>query len=110
MSKRHRHRRKKAPPIKRGQKTFTIAVEAQPMVVSYEPRWLNSGYAHFKFQSPHKPARRIPVSETGYLSHFATTDDVKAAGSPQDFAREFVLAVLRSKQSRPCDPRQLTLF
>ena len=80
------------------------------MVVSYEPRWLKSNWAHFEFRSPHKPARRIPVSDTGYLSHFASMEDVKEARSPKNFAREFVLAVLRSKKARPEDPRQLALF
>jgi hypothetical protein len=103
-------RRKKARPAKARRSTFRITVEAQPMVVSYDPRWLKSNYAHFEFRSPHRPARRIPVSETGYKSHFATMDDVKAAGGPQGFAREFAFAVLRSKQSRPDDPRQLMLF
>jgi hypothetical protein len=103
-------RRKRARPLKARRSTFKIAVEAQPMVVSYQPRWRKSGYAHFEFRSPHKPARRIPVSETGYKSHFATMDDVKAAGGPRGFVREFVFAVLRPKQSRPDDPRQLALF
>jgi hypothetical protein len=103
-------RRKKARPAKPGRKTFTITVEAQPMLVSYEARWRRSGYAHFEFRSPQNPARRIPVSETGYKSHFATMDDVKAAGGPHGFAREFAFASLRSKQSRPEDPRQLALF
>jgi len=103
-------RRKKGLPAKRERKTFTITVEAQPMLVSYEPRWLKSDYAHFEFRSPHKPARRIPVSETGYLSHFASVEDVKAAKSPQDIAREVAFALHRSKQSRPEDPRQLSLF
>lgn len=101
-------RRKKARPAKARRKTFTKTVEAQPMVVSYQP--LRSGYGHFEFRSPHKPPRRIPVSETGYRGHFASLEDVKEAQSPQDFAREFALALLRSKQSRREDPRQLALF
>ena len=101
-------RRRKARPAKAGRKTFTITVEAQPMVVSYQP--LRSGYGHFEFRSPYKPPRRIPVSETGYRSHFASMADVKESRSPQDFAREYALALLCSKQSRPEDPRQLALF
>jgi len=103
-------RRKKASPVKRGRKTFTITVEAQPMVVSYEPRWLKSDYAHFEFRSPHKPARRIPLGETGYLSHLAPMEEVKDAKSPQDFAREEALALLRSRR-RACDAtNELPLF
>jgi hypothetical protein len=101
-------RRTKARPAKMAGNTFIITVEAQPMVVSYQP--LRSGYGHFEFRSPHKPPRRIPVSETGYHSYFASIEDVKEARSPQDFAREFASALLRSKQSRPEDPRQLALF
>jgi hypothetical protein len=101
-------RRKKASPAKSGRKTFTITVEAQPMVVSYQP--LKSGFGHFEFRSPHEPPRRIPVSDTGYHSYFASMRIVKASRSPQDFAREVAFALLRSKQSRPEDPRQLSLF
>jgi hypothetical protein len=103
-------RRRKALPVKRRPKTFTITVEAQPMVVSYEPNWLKSGNAHFVFRSPHNPPQRIPVSDTGYLSHFVAMEDVRGSRSPQDFARAFVLASLDSKPSRPADPRQLALF
>lgn len=103
-------RRRKAPPAKRRRMTFRLTVEAQPMIVSYEPRWRNSGYVHFEFRSPHKPARRIPVSETGYLSHFATTEEMREARNPHDFARGFVAAYLQSKLSRRPDPRQLALF
>ena len=109
MSKKQQ-RRKKAIPAKRRKMTFRIVVEAQPMLVTYEPHWLKSDYAHFEFRSPHKPARRIPISETGYKSHFASTEDVKNARSPETFARELVFSFLDSKQARSDDPRQLALF
>jgi hypothetical protein len=103
-------RRRKASPRKHRRETFTITVEAQPMIVSYEPNWLKSGNAHFVFRSPHNPPQRIPVSDTGYLSHFAAMEDVRQARSPHNFARAFVLAALDSKPTRPADPRQLALF
>lgn len=103
-------RRKKARGAKRRKLTFTIVVEAQPMLVAYEPRGLAAGYAHFEFRSLHNPPSRIPVSETGYLSHFAATRDVTRARSPQNYARAVVLAKLNSTQTRPRDPRQLPLF
>jgi hypothetical protein len=103
-------RRKQATPRKRRKTMFKIVVEAQPMLVSYEPRWRGSGFAHFEFRSPHKPARRIPVSETGYKSLFARMDDVSQLESPQAFVRAHVCAILDAKRSRPGDPRQLALF
>jgi hypothetical protein len=67
--------------------TFTLVVEAQEMIVTYQPNWMPDT-GHFEFRSPHEPARRIPVSETGYRSHFASMEDVEAASSPQDYARD----------------------
>jgi hypothetical protein len=70
--------------------TFTLVVEAQEMIVEYQPDW-TADIGHFEFRSPHKPPRRIPVSETGYRSHFASMQEVEAASSPQDYARGVVL-------------------
>jgi hypothetical protein len=75
---------------------FTLSVEAQEMVVDYQPHWLKD-VGHFEFRSPFEPPRRIPVSETGYRSHFGDMDDIAAAGSPQEYARMVVLAQLRGQ-------------
>jgi hypothetical protein len=85
--------------------TFTLIVEAQEMIVKYVPDWMVD-MGHFEFKSPHKPPRRIPVSETGYRSHFAPMDEVNAANSPEDYARDYALSRLRS----PRDRDQLPLF
>jgi hypothetical protein len=42
--------------------TFTLVIEAQEMIVTYQPNWMTD-VGHFEFRSPHEPARRIPVSE-----------------------------------------------
>jgi len=103
-------RRKKAPPAERRPQTFKIVVEAQEMIVSYEPNWI-ADTAHFEYRSPHKPPRRIPVSDTGYLSHFAAKEEIEAAASPQDFAREIALALLRADRAPDDeDGGQLRLF
>jgi hypothetical protein len=85
-------------------------VEAQEMIVTYQPNWMPDT-GHFEFRSPHEPARRIPVSETGYRSHFASMEDVEAASSPQDYAREVVLEILQSSR-KPAreESNQLPLF
>jgi hypothetical protein len=99
-------RRKRKPRVI----TFTLVVEAQEMIVEYQPNLLDDT-GMFEFRSPHEPPRRIPISETGYRSHFAQMDEVEAAASPQDYAREIVLAHLRSRQRRPCrDGDQLFMF
>jgi hypothetical protein len=58
-------RRRKVKPAKKGRVTFSIVVDAHKMVVDYRPNWM-SDYGQFEFRSQHKPARWLPVSETGY--------------------------------------------
>ncbi len=94
---------------------FRLVVEAQEMLVTYEPNWSAGEYAfgHFEFKSPYKPPRRIAISETGYHSHFAPMDEIKASESPEAYARAFVLSVLdasRKGASRTTNREQLSLF
>jgi hypothetical protein len=90
--------------------TFSLVIEAQEMIVDYQPNWM-ADTGHFEFRSPHEPRRRIPVSETGYRSHFAPMDEVEASASPQDYARDVALALLRSpKRTRSDSETQLPLF
>jgi hypothetical protein len=108
MSKQPSHR-KKARPAKKRRMTFRISVEAQPMVVSYRPYGFGN-LGHFEFRSPHKPPRRIPLSEKGYLSHYAAMKAVQAAKTPQDFAREEALTLLRSRRRVWDETNELPLF
>jgi hypothetical protein len=102
--------RKKTSRQKRKALAFTLVVEGQAMRVCYKANWMTD-VGHFEFRSPFKPARRIPVSSTGYLSHIASMDDVKASKSPQRYAREVVLAALSPRRSnRPDESKQLSLF
>lgn len=91
--------------------TFTLVVEAQEMIVTYQPNWM-ADTGHFEFRSPHDPARRIPVSETGYRSHFAPMEDVEAAASPKDYARDVALGMLQSirRTAATTDGNQLALL
>jgi len=104
-----RSRRKKVKPVSDGPTTFTIVVEAQQMVVDYRPYWM-SDYGQFEFRSPHKPPRRIPVSRTGYRSHFAPMEDVEASESPQRYAQDIALDLLRAEIKREARDDELPLF
>ena len=85
------------------------------MLVSFEPNWSTGEFpfGHFEFCSPYDPPRRTIVSETGYLSHFAPMAEIEASASPEDYAREFVRAVIdhdkKRKRSAP-EREQLSLF
>jgi hypothetical protein len=94
---------------------FRLVVEAQEMLVEYEPNWSEGEFAcgHFEFKSPHKPPRRIAISETGYQSHFAPMAEIDAYESPEAYARAYVESVLNAFQkgkSRMTDRKQLSLF
>jgi hypothetical protein len=103
-------RRGKGPAAERGRISFTLTIEGQALLVDYRPDYLGD-VGHFEFRSPHEPPRRIPVSETGYRSYFAAMEDVKAASSPQDYAREVALVLVRSKRkAEPEESDQLPLF
>ena len=95
--------------------TFSLVVEAQEMLVEYEPKWSGgeAAYGHFEFHSPHNPPRRIPVSETGYLSHFAPMQEIASFANPNEYAMAFVRSVLDSARTRKAistEPGQLSLF
>jgi hypothetical protein len=105
-----RSRRSKAPPVEDKPITFTIVIDAQEIAVSYRPHRMQD-VGHFEFRSPHNPRRPIPISETGYLSHFAAMKDIEAAKSPQDFARDAALTMLSSERNTDAEDRgQLSLF
>jgi hypothetical protein len=86
-------------------------MEEQEMLVDYTPNYMTGSYpvGHFEFQSPHQPRRRIPVSETGYRSHFAPMSDIEAESSPEEFARLVARAFTRRARHDESDP-QPTLF
>jgi len=113
-SPRRKAGRTDAPEAKR-KIAFRLSVEGQEMLVSYEPYWSDGEFAvgHFEFRSPHNPPRRIVVSETGYRSHFAAMAEIEAMESPEAFARQYVLAVLKAGSKTVNSARkddQLSLF
>ena len=101
-----------AVPKPKRKVAFRLVVEAQEMLVEYEPNWSDGEFAcgHFEFKSPHTPPRRIAISETGYQSHFAPMAEIEAYESPEAFARAYVESVLNASQkgkSRTTDRKQL---
>lgn len=87
---------------------FSLTCEGQEIVVRYRHRYFSAGYDHFEFMSPYQPARSIPISETGYRSHFAPTQEVEAAPDFKAYA-QLVLDAL-AEELHPTDRNQLTLF
>jgi hypothetical protein len=87
--------------------TFTITIDAQDIAVHYRPRYIaTADYAHFEFTSPHEPPRRIPVSETGYRSHFSPMHEIEAAPSVEEYARALLLALMGATPRTDDDDEQ----
>jgi len=65
--------------------------------VRYCPSWSRSyeevygeGMAHLEIISPEEPRRALPVSETGYISHFTPARFVEDEGGPVAFAQNWL--------------------
>jgi hypothetical protein len=98
-----------------GKRRFKLTIEAQEMLVDYTPDYFTGSdpTALIEFRSPHQPPRRIPVSATGYRSHFAPMSAVEAEPSPEEYARVAALTFMRcamKKPERDADHEQPTLF
>jgi hypothetical protein len=98
--------------VERDADAFDIEIEAQPMLVLYRKAYFGAGtdaaVDRFEFHSPHNPPRRIPVSETGFRSHWVQSAIVADYGEVGAFARELALALLGTEPQQ--DDAQGGLF
>lgn len=80
--------------------------------ISYEPNWLSmTDYltAHLQLESIAPERAKLPVTETGYRSHFTTRDVIEEAGGPVAFTLAWLdAAALSPDWAR--SGRQLGLF
>ncbi len=95
--------------------TFTVTIAGQEVVVQYHARYfVAADVAHLAFRSPHVPPRRIPLSETGYWSHFVPMHELSSAPSVEEYAIAVARAVMQEKLSLKETDReegaQLALF
>jgi hypothetical protein len=75
---------------------FIIPVEGIPVQVHYRPEYFSIlGYDHMAFTSTSEPRRGIPISHTGYRSHFLHRDALPLLGTPEAYARAYCKAFLR---------------
>lgn len=90
-----------------------IHVDGVPVAVSAE-RWsdLPDGESlyHFEFSSTVEPARPIPVSETGYRSHFAYGRLVDNFESVLVYAETLARELARQSAKTSAAEGQLSLF
>jgi len=91
-----------------------IAIE-----VRYCQNWSNTfepiyghALAHLEVISIEPRLAPLPITKTGYRSHFAIADDIKAAGGPEAFVRAALDAAAQDADwiRQEADARQMVLF
>ena len=86
--------------------------------ISYEHNWLNmaahtgAAMAHLTLQSVAPENAPLPMTETGYRSHFVPASDVTEMGGPVTYARAWLDSEAASKiwKDQQEAARQLSFF
>jgi hypothetical protein len=96
----------------------TLVWEGITIEVSYEPEWLGFrrggelAVAHLQVRSVAPERAPLPITETGYRSHFVHPNDVEAVGGPGHYAEAWLDTVARSAEwlDYVTGTKQLSLF
>jgi hypothetical protein len=85
--------------------------------VTYEPQWLphhilGDDLAHLEVRSIHPTDAPLPITETGYRSHFIAASAIAAAGGPVAFVDAWLTVESDSRawREREQSARQLLLL
>ncbi len=98
-----------AQPHKIGQaETSSFIWAGIEISLTHTPSWLNSDHRHIELRA----GERLPVTQTGYRSHFVHQDEFALFDGPEDFARQWLEQAATSKEWQKYlkDSQQLTLF
>lgn len=95
--------------------TFILDWQGITLSVTYEAHWMNSkslDYAHLQVESITPARAPLPVTETGYRSHFLSKWEIEDAGGPPAYVRQWLDYTAASKtwQVYQEQCRQFTLF
>lgn len=93
--------------------TFETVWRGISLNIRYESRWLDSeatNVAHLQIESVTR--ERLPITETGYRSHFLSAEEVDEAGGPVAYATAWLDDMARSREWKRYaeTSRQLSLF
>jgi len=86
--------------------------------IDYEAHWLGVDkigglqVAHLQVRVTEPERAELPITETGYRSHFVDREAVSEAGGPVEYVRQWLDAEARSKtwREQEAKARQLSLF
>jgi len=98
----------------RSLETHSIVWRGITIEVRYEPRWLGGDVAaHLEVEVQLPEGAAIPITETGYRSHFANPGVIEEAGGPVAFVTAWLnraAAGSRDWKEREEASRQYALF
>ena len=89
--------------------TYRLDWQGRKLQIVYQPRSF-AGTAHLQVRARH--ARPLPITETGYCSHFPHPEDVAAMGGPVAYVQAWLNATAQTKAWRRTarDGLQLSLL
>ena len=98
--------------------TFIIDWQGITLSVTYEPDYLGMGKtagwvnAHLTVTAIQPDRARLPITETGYRSHFLCGHEVDQCGGPIAYIRQWLdhAATTKAWQAYQEQNRQFTLF
>ena len=96
----------------------TLQWEGITIEVSYEAEWLgfrrgsDMAVAHLQVRSIAPERAPLPMTETGYRSHFVHPDEVEELGGPAAYVEAWLNEMARSAERRDSEVcyRQLSLL
>jgi len=82
------------------------------MLATHSPNYISAGWSHIELRVVKPKGRPVPITDTGYLSHFLDEADLKAVGGAVAFFRAWLDREADSKAYRRALARwqQLDLF
>ena len=95
---------------------FVIEWQGYRIQVAYQPNWLGGAshlsVAHFDITTIEPPRGPLPITETGYRSHFLHPEEVAAHGGPEAFVKAWLDAKAKGASWRAAHAatQQLDLF
>jgi hypothetical protein len=102
--------------MNRNIQTFRIDWNGIAIEIRWEPNWLDMGdgfdTAHLQIESVLPERAPLPVTETGYRSHFTSADTVASYGGPAAFVEMWLAEESRSPawRAQEQERRQMSLF
>lgn len=82
------------------------------MTATHTPNYISTGWSHLELRVVKPKGMPVPITDTGYLSHFLAEDDLNAAGGAVSFFTAWLEREANSKAYAKALTRwrQLDLF